>query len=549
MKNTGKRTLSFLLTAVLLLSLPTVGALADYDPIAGLASLGEFTPPETEGQEEPAADPSAEDQNDDPFAVNQTDDASALNQNADPIPVQEEEPVPAEAENAVPEETVPDDGKLRIYTTDKGLHLTIDGLTGVEPAVPAEREMAVYGKEDPGRGSFPGPGAGPETSLQLRTPEAEELYLDRLTLEKELGYYSTDWTVLNLTDGEDFRRNLTGSYDVTVSGPAMEKYRNEETVFALLTLHWDEDGRIEDRDLSILSPSHTESFSSWSFRTNSLSTLLIVVRTEQPIQEEKTVTYTFTVGGEAVNSQTLKDGDELIQPEDPVMEGYSFDGWFVGESALFPDEDGDGAIDPVIVRVTEESGDVTVTAKFTEIPVLPRRVVFFCQPEDTLIVVRPAPTETNPEPNDLPPQEDGSWSLLPGEYVFSAMADDYIPLFDEPLSVAPQEDGADQTVEVRLERKPAAIRADRQWKVYGEADPELSYTLEGLPEDAVVTGALSRAEGENVGTYAITQGTLSVEGDYEIQFIGADFVITKADAVVVMAPVPAGAQESAPSGN
>ncbi|MBQ3380481.1 MAG: hypothetical protein IJG58_01815, partial [Oscillospiraceae bacterium] len=75
---------------------------------------------------------------------------------------------------------------------------------------------------------------------------------------------------------------------------------------------------------------------------------------------------------------------------------------------------------------------------------------------------------------------------------------------------------------------------------YGEPDPELSYTLEGLPEDAVVTGALSRAEGENVGTYAITQGTLRVEGYDEVQFIGADLVITKADAVVLKAPAPAG---------
>ena len=53
MKNTGKRILSLLLTAVVLLSLLTVGALADFDPIAGLASLGEFTQPETEGQEQP----------------------------------------------------------------------------------------------------------------------------------------------------------------------------------------------------------------------------------------------------------------------------------------------------------------------------------------------------------------------------------------------------------------------------------------------------------------------------------------------------------------
>ena len=66
--------------------------------------------------------------------------------------------------------------------------------------------------------------------------------------------------------------------------------------------------------------------------------------------------------------------------------------------------------------------------------------------------------------------------------------------------------------------------------------------MEGLPEDVVITGALSREEGENVGTYAITQGTLSVEGDVEVQFIGADFMITKADATVLKAPEAAGSQ-------
>ena len=258
------------------------------------------------------------------------------------------------------------------------------------------------------------------------------------------------------------------------------------------------------------------------------------------------MTYTFMADGKALSSQTLKDGDELVRPEDPAMEGYRFDGWFVGETAIFTDADGDGAVDPVIVHVTEESKDVTVTAKFTEIPLVPQRVVFRVQPENAVITVFPAPTETNPEPNAVPSQEDGSWSLLPGEYVYSAAAQDYTPLFDQVLTVAPQEDNADQIVELSLERKPAAIRADRQWKVYGEPDPALSYTLEGLPEDAVVTGALSREEGENVGTYAITQGTLRVEGYDEVQFIGADLVISKADAVVVRAPEPAGVQESAP---
>ena len=435
MKRTAKKTLSLLLTAVLMLGLLSVGALADNDPIAGLAGLGEFTPPEMEGQENPLVVPET-----DPSVT-----PPAENQGGNAVNTQGTDPTP------VPE-TVPDDGKLRIYTTDRGMHLTIDGTTGVEPAVPAERELQVYGKEDPGRGTFSGPAAGPETGLQLRTPEAEELYLDRLALEKELGFYSTDWTVLNLTDGEGFRRNLTGSYDVTVSGPAMEKYNTDQT--------------------------------------DSLSTLLIVVRTARPLQEEeKTVTYTFMADGKALSSQTLKDGDELVRPEDPAMEGCRFDGWYVGETALFTDTDGDGAVDPVIVHVTEESKDVTVTAKFTEIPLVPQRVVFRVQPENAVITVFPAPTEINPEPNAVPPEEDGSWSLLPGEYVYSAVAQDYTPLFDQVLTVAPQEDNAEQVVELSLERKPAAIRADRQWKVYGEPDPELSYTLEGLPPTPSRRGA------------------------------------------------------------
>ena len=57
MKRTAKKTLSLLLTAVLMLGLLSVGALADNDPIAGLAGLGEFTPPEMEGQENPLVVP------------------------------------------------------------------------------------------------------------------------------------------------------------------------------------------------------------------------------------------------------------------------------------------------------------------------------------------------------------------------------------------------------------------------------------------------------------------------------------------------------------
>jgi len=41
------------------------------------------------------------------------------------------------------------------------------------------------------------------------------------------------------------------------------------------------------------------------------------------------------------------------------------------------------------------------------------------------------------------------------------------------------------------------------------------------------SGALSRAAGENVGTYAIGQGTLALSTNYTLTYVGADFTINK----------------------
>ncbi len=67
-------------------------------------------------------------------------------------------------------------------------------------------------------------------------------------------------------------------------------------------------------------------------------------------------------------------------------------------------------------------------------------------------------------------------------------------------------------------------------------DPELTWTFDTADESVVITGALSREEGENAGSYAITQGTLSAGEEYEIVFVSAELTIRKADAAVVRAP-------------
>ena len=68
-----------------------------------------------------------------------------------------------------------------------------------------------------------------------------------------------------------------------------------------------------------------------------------------------------------------------------------------------------------------------------------------------------------------------------------------------------------------------------QKKTYGENDPvSLSYTVTGADNEAItveLTGALERVAGENAGTYAIRQGTLTANDNYSIIYTSADFTI------------------------
>ena len=80
-------------------------------------------------------------------------------------------------------------------------------------------------------------------------------------------------------------------------------------------------------------------------------------------------------------------------------------------------------------------------------------------------------------------------------------------------------------------KRPLQITAVAKSKKFGESDPELTYTSEGLVENDKITGTLTRTAGENAGTYAITQGTLTAGDNYEISFVGADLTIEKADSI------------------
>ncbi|UHC17159.1 filamentous hemagglutinin N-terminal domain-containing protein [Methylobacterium currus] len=86
--------------------------------------------------------------------------------------------------------------------------------------------------------------------------------------------------------------------------------------------------------------------------------------------------------------------------------------------------------------------------------------------------------------------------------------------------------GADLAVTAR----PIALTADAQSRIYGDANPALTYQVggRGLANGDTLTGALATAAStsSNVGTYAIGQGTLAASSNYAVSYVGADLAVT-----------------------
>jgi hypothetical protein len=83
-----------------------------------------------------------------------------------------------------------------------------------------------------------------------------------------------------------------------------------------------------------------------------------------------------------------------------------------------------------------------------------------------------------------------------------------------------------------LAPRPITVAADNQTKVYGAADPALTFTAAGLVNGDALAGALARAPGETVAgsPYAITQGTVTGANNpnYAIAFTSGALAITPA---------------------
>lgn len=90
-----------------------------------------------------------------------------------------------------------------------------------------------------------------------------------------------------------------------------------------------------------------------------------------------------------------------------------------------------------------------------------------------------------------------------------------------------------------IQKAPLTITADSVSKNFGEQDPPLSYTITSgqLYGNDYLTGEITRAPGEESGTYAINQGTLAANDNYNLTFKPGTFkIVTSSDTEVWINP-------------
>jgi hypothetical protein len=86
---------------------------------------------------------------------------------------------------------------------------------------------------------------------------------------------------------------------------------------------------------------------------------------------------------------------------------------------------------------------------------------------------------------------------------------------------------------------PLTVTANAQSRLYGAANPTLSYVSSGLVNGDTLSGLLatSATTTSNVGAYAIAQGSLAASANYALSYLGANLTVTAAPLTVTAAPL------------
>ena len=94
----------------------------------------------------------------------------------------------------------------------------------------------------------------------------------------------------------------------------------------------------------------------------------------------------------------------------------------------------------------------------------------------------------------------------------------------------------DGTGTLTINRKDITVTADDKVKVFGAADPTLTATISGLvtgDSTDLIQYKLSRAAGNNVGTYEISVSGEAIQGNYNVAYVPGTLTIATPDTVIV----------------
>ncbi|MBQ6346368.1 MAG: InlB B-repeat-containing protein, partial [Clostridia bacterium] len=187
--------------------------------------------------------------------------------------------------------------------------------------------------------------------------------------------------------------------------------------------------------------------------------------------------------------------------------GHSYSGWNTAA-----DGSGTGYADRADIELT---GDIALYAQWTRHPITVAAI-----PGQTYsgAAIKPAPVV----------RDQTTGETLAEGVDYAVTYTDNVNVGTATATVTGKGDYAGQVSKTFTIKKAAlTVTAEAKSKTYGEDDPALTYTATGLVGSDKLTGALTRASGDNVGEYAIQQGTLAASGNYTLTYVGANLTINK----------------------
>ena len=221
--------------------------------------------------------------------------------------------------------------------------------------------------------------------------------------------------------------------------------------------------------------------------------------------ETKTYTLTFMSAGAVYTTDAKAFGEAVADPNAPTREGYTFLGWDTEIPATMP------AKDLTFNALWKKQITITATSdsKVYDGRALINEGYTMTQLDegDVLESVTVTGRQTNVGTSNNVPS-DAVIRNAGGETV----TDKYDLVYTNgTLEVTP---------------KPVTVKADNLEKMSGEEDPSLTATVTGLIGEEAINYTLSRAEGDDPGTYTITPAGNGLQGNYSVTYETGTLTIT-----------------------